>query len=340
MDVAVIGAGRMGQGIAQAFAMGGHQTCLIDRDESTAQVGLSSTLDRIGQAAQRRKITVDAAQDAQNRLSASTLDAIGTPDLVVEAVFEDLTVKREVFAHLAKLPATTIIATNTSSFRVADLADACGHPERVLGLHFFYPAHQNPLVEVVGTDDTDGTIIHDMTAAMKDIGKTPIQARDSPGFAVNRFLLPLANEACRLVDEGHPPGDVEASGALAFGIPYGPFMVMDLSGPTVCWQAQSTLHAALGEWYAPATSMTTRGATGERWNVRPGTADHHVAIRLRAAVFRAAKEMVDEGVATSADADIGARVGLMWPVGPFEMMAMPGVDVEAEMEYLDPKRAA
>ncbi len=328
----------MGQGIAQACAVAGCSTMLVDRDEATARAGMTRTLHRIEQAVQRGKLPADAKLRAEAILSIGTLDSLGTPDVVIEAVFEDLQVKQALFKGLSSLPASTLIATNTSSFRVADLAATCSHPERVLGLHFFFPAHQNPLVEVVGTDDTSADAIDQATQLIERIGKTPIRTRDSPGFAVNRFLLPLANEACRLVDEGNDPGAIEASGALAFGIPYGPFTVMDLSGARVCWQAQCTLHDAFGAWYAPAQSLQEHGEQGRPWDVRPGVPDHGLALRLRAAVFRAAKEMVDEGVATSTDADTGARIGLMWPMGPFEMMAMPGVD--AEQEILGTERAA
>ncbi len=311
----------MGQGIAQSFAVAGHDVALVDTDPRHTATAVATIRDRIGRDVQCGKLAADAMSGTR-RLRAADWEDLHA-DLVIEAVFEDLDVKREVFARLGHMDC--VLASNTSSFPISSIAQGVPRPERVIGLHFFFPAHQNRLVEVVGHDGSDGDIIERARQWMIDIGKTPILVRDAPGFAINRFLLPMANEACRLVDEGHDPADVEASGAVAFQIRYGPFTVMDLSGTRVCWQAQQTLHEALGEAQRPAASLERMGIKNTPWNVRAGIVDHALAVRLRDAVFTAAQEIVEAGIATSSDVDLGARVGLQWPMGPFELMELPGV---------------
>ncbi|MEA3165865.1 MAG: 3-hydroxybutyryl-CoA dehydrogenase, partial [Thermoplasmata archaeon] len=204
-NVTVVGAGNMGSGIAQAFASAGFQVTLNDVDAAAVQRGL----DRIKAPLHKR---VEAGKMAQADLDAllgnlraepDLAKAVGKADLVVEAVFEDLKVKQDLFGRLDKLaPPHTVLATNTSSFKVRELAAVTKRPQQVVGLHFFFPAAINKLVEVVKGPQSQQAAFDAAFAASKKAGKTPIETADAPGFAVNRFFVPWVNEACRILEEG------------------------------------------------------------------------------------------------------------------------------------------
>ena len=169
----------------------------------------------------------------RGRIRGTTRDEdLAEADLVVEAVFEDLAVKKAVFARLDRAcRAETILATNTSSFAVAELAAGTPHPERVLGLHYFYHPAKNRLVEVVAGPATHERHLHRAWALQETLGKTPIRSRDAKGFIVNRFFSPWLNEAVRLLEEGVADvATIDAAARKAFGIGMGPFELMNVTG--------------------------------------------------------------------------------------------------------------
>jgi len=312
-NVTVVGSGNMGSGIAQSFAAAGFKVTLNDVDEAAIQRGVSRIRGPLekrvneGKMPQAELDGIMSSLHAQADLAAAVADA----DLVVEAVFEDLKVKQELFARLDKLaPANTVLATNTSSFYVKDLADATQRPSQVVGLHFFFPAAINKLVEVVQGPATSGSAFAAAYSAAKRAGKTPIQTADQPGFAVNRFFVPWVNEACRLLDEKVADiPTIEAAAKEAFGIGMGPFELMNVTGVPISLHAQTTLHRELGAFYEPAKSL--------RVQVDKKAA---VASRLRGVVFGIACHIVEGKVASMRDVDRGAAIGLRWATGPFAMM--------------------
>ncbi|GIW71149.1 MAG: 3-hydroxyacyl-CoA dehydrogenase [Planctomycetota bacterium] len=266
----------------------------------------------------------------------AALAELATADLVIEAVFEDLAVKREVFAQLGELtPAETILATNTSSFRVAQLAEVTARPQRVLGLHYFYHPAKNRLVEVVPHAGTSPEVTGRAWQLQERIGKTPIRSADTPGFVVNRFFVPWLNEAVRLLEEevANLPA-IEQLAKEIFGIGMGPFELMNVTGVPIALHAARTLGAELGALYAPSARLQAQVTSGQPWPLagEPRARDPElVRARLLGLVFLVAAELVEQGVASIEDTDIGARVGLRWPLGPFELMNQVGIEEAARL---------
>ena len=192
--VAVVGAGTMGAGIAQKFAMEGAQVQLMDLSAEAVERGLQSIRTTLEQGVQRRILRPEHLEEAMGRLSGTTqMEDLAGCELVVEAVFEDLAVKRDVFAKLDQICGQeTILATNTSSFRVTELQSGMGRPERILGLHFFYHPAKNRLVEVIGGDLTSRIHLARAWRMMGLVGRTPIRSEDAAGFVVNRYFVPLS----------------------------------------------------------------------------------------------------------------------------------------------------
>ncbi len=324
--VCVVGAGNMGSGIAQAWATAGCNVLLYD----VADGAVERARDRIRQGLERR---VAAGKTSQARVDQILGRITPAPDLqaaaaashlVVEAILEDLNAKRALFRQLGDgCPATTILATNTSSFRVADIAAAAAHPERVVGLHFFFPAAVNALVEVVPGPQTSPETAAAASAAVAALGKLPIDTADSPGFCVNRFFVPWLNEACRLLEEGvASAAAIDASAREAFGIGMGPFALMNATGPPIALHSQRTLHEAFGDFYAPSDALARQVESGQPWPIDAAAEGAPVEVRERllATVFLIASQLEAEGVATRRDTDLGAVTGLRWGAGPFRMM--------------------
>jgi len=343
--VTVVGAGNMGSGIAQSFAAAGFQVTLSDVDAAAIQRGL----DRIRGPLQKRvvegKMKAEDLDDLLERLlpQPDLKAAAAEADLVVEAVFEDLKVKQELFRRLDALaPAKTILATNTSSFKVADLAAVTKRPDRVAGLHFFFPAAINKLVEVVKGPATSGDSFQSAFDAVKRSGKSPIETADAPGFCVNRFFVPWVNEACRLLDEDAADiPTIEAAAKETFGITMGPFELMNVTGVPISLHAQTTLRKELGPFYEPAKSLKAQVERKQDWDLAGASKkdkEPAVASRLRGVVFGIACHLVEEGVATVRDTDRGATIGLRWQMGPFAMMSKLGVaKANTEVQALSTK---
>jgi enoyl-CoA hydratase / 3-hydroxyacyl-CoA dehydrogenase len=325
--VTVVGSGNMGSGIAQSFAASGFDVTLNDVSAQAIERGL----DRIRKPLEKRvaegKMARAGLDALLGRLRAEPdlAQAVAEADLVVEAVFEDLQVKTALFARLDALaPPRTLLATNTSSFKVRDLAAATARPDRVLGLHFFFPAAINKLVEVVRGPATSDAAFREAHAAVRRAGKTPIETADAPGFAVNRFFVPWVNEACRIVEEGAADvATVEAAAKQAFGIGMGPFELMNVTGVPISLHAQRTLHRELGPFYEPSPLLVRQGEANTPWDLA-GAPDpsrtEPVAARLRGVAFGIACHLVAEGVASMRDTDRGATIGLRWAHGPFALM--------------------
>ena len=330
--LAVIGAGNMGSGIAQKMATEGFDVTLVDLDDDKVQRGLDGIEGTLAQGVERRIFRPEAAEAIRNRIT-GTADwtALADVDLVVEAVFEDLGVKKQVFARLEEVcRADAILGTNTSSFAVADLAAEAAHPERIVGLHYFYHPAKNRLVEVVPGARTGADTVRRAWSLQEQIGKTPIASADASGFVVNRYFVPWLNEAVRMVEEGVTDiPTVEAACKKAFGVAMGPFELMNVTGVPIAMHAANTLGEAFGPLYAPAETLVDQVAKGEPWTLDgdpdPARFDA-VANRMLGVVFYVAAQLADEGVATIEDTDIGARVGLRWPRGPFQMINRAGID--------------
>jgi enoyl-CoA hydratase/3-hydroxyacyl-CoA dehydrogenase len=329
--LAVVGAGNMGAGIAQKMAMEGFAVTLVDCDTARVDAGLARIARTLDEGVGRGVLARADADAAQARLHGTTrLDDLADADVVVEAVFEDLALKRDVFAELDRVcrPAT-ILGTNTSSFAVADLAAATAHPDRVVGLHYFFHPAKNRLVEVVATPATSAEVWRRAWSLQEAIGKTPIASRDSFGFVVNRFFAPWLVEAIRLLEEGAANiPTIEAAAKQTFGIGMGPFELMNVTGLPIALHTATTLGRAFGPLYDPPARLRQQVEAGAPWTL-DGAADPSAAAavsdRLIGVIVHVASALADEGVATTEDIDIGARVGLRWRRGPFELMNHVGL---------------
>ena len=339
--VAVVGAGTMGSAIAQHFLMKGLTVRLADAAAEGLARGQRLIEASLDEALARRLLDAPtrAATLARLHPTLALADLIDA-DLVVEAVFEDLALKRELLGQLENIVAPDcVLATNTSSFQVSDIAAALAHPQRLFGTHYFYHAAKNKLIELIPGERSDPELLRELEGFYAELGKTPILTADAPGFAVNRFFVPWLNEAVRLYEEGlgSMPG-IDAVARATFGVGMGPFALMNATGVPIARHAAAGLAARLGPFYAPAKTLCQQVERGGDWDldddrVAAGGAEQPEAIRRRllAAALGCAAALVSEGVCDATATDLGARTGLRWPRGPFELIAALGRDVVAGM---------
>lgn len=242
--VGVIGAGTMGRGIAQVAAQAGCEVVLVDEDAARPREAIAAVLADLGRLADRGKLPADAVAGARERLRAGAgLGDIAAADLVVEAVFEDLELKKRLFGDLeSRVADRAILATNTSALPVTAIAAACRHPERVVGLHFFNPVPRMALVEVIAGHQTAPAVSRRAARFALDLGKTPVQAQDTPGFVVNRVARPFYLEALKMLgDTEYACGAIDAA-LRAAGFRMGPFELLDLIGLDVNFAVTSAVH--------------------------------------------------------------------------------------------------
>ncbi len=329
--LAVVGAGNMGSGIAQKMATEGFAVTLVDLDDDKVARGLSIIKKTLEDGVARGIFAAADVPAILGRVTAtSRFGDLAGVDLVVEAVFENLEIKKDVFRRLDEVcRRDTILATNTSSYAVTDLAAATKYPERVIGLHYFYHPAKNRLVEVVAGRATDAAAVRRAWRLQEALGKTPIASSDSYGFIVNRFFLPWLTEAIRMLEEGMAtPITIDEAAKKAFGIGMGPFELMNVTGVPIAFHAATTLGRAFGPLYESPARLRSQTESGQPWEIA-GTPDESlfatVGDRLTAAACYVAAALVDEGVGTIEDTDIGARVGLRWRRGPFELMNHYGI---------------
>jgi 3-hydroxyacyl-CoA dehydrogenase/enoyl-CoA hydratase/3-hydroxybutyryl-CoA epimerase len=254
--VGVVGAGVMGGSIAALFAQNGNRVRLRDITPEAIQVGLARVKEIYASLEKKRRMS---RREAANHLAAitATTSLAGFEDVpvVVEAVVEDLDVKKTVFRDIeARVSPGALLATNTSSLSVGAMQSALERPERLVGLHFFNPVHRMPLVEVVrGPRSSEESILRGEAIA-RSLGKIPLRVEDGPGFAVNRILGPYLNEAVRLFEEGYSPVGIDRA-LRDFGMPMGPFELLDEVGLDVAAKVAGVLHGALGARVKPPEVM-------------------------------------------------------------------------------------
>jgi enoyl-CoA hydratase/3-hydroxyacyl-CoA dehydrogenase len=335
--LAVIGAGNMGSGIAQKAATEGFPVILVDVDDDKVARGLAIIEKTLADGVERKIFRPDDAKAIRERITGTAdWSKLQAADLVVEAVFEDFDVKKDVLTKLESVcRPDTILATNTSSFLVTDLAKGMKHPERMVGLHYFYHPAKNRLVEVIPGEATSPEVVAAAWTVQEMMGKTPIHSADASGFIVNRYFVPWLNEAVRLLEEGVADiPTIEAAAKKTFGAGMGPFELMNVTGVPIAMHAANTLGTAFGPFYAPAELLKKQVASGQSWDlagVPDETKFDEIAARLLAVTFLVATSLVDEGVGTIEDTDIGARVGLRWPRGPFEIINRFGIKAAGDL---------
>ena len=266
--LAVVGAGTMGHGIAQVGAVAGCDVTLTDADPSALQAALGKVQANLDGGVDRGKLTRAAADAALKRITLrdDIETAAADADIVVEAVLEDLEVKRDLFARLDEVaPPDAVLATNTSSLSVSDIAQATSRPQLVLGMHFFNPVHIMKLVEIVVHGGTDVAAVARARDLAERMGKDPIVVRDSPGFASSRLGIALGLEAMRMVEEEVATAeDIDKAMQLGYGHPMGPLRVSDLVGLDVRLAIAEYLQRELDDArFAPPEILRRKVQAGE-----------------------------------------------------------------------------
>jgi 3-hydroxybutyryl-CoA dehydrogenase len=251
--VLVCGAGLMGHGIAQVCAVAGRDVFLFEPDRARAEAGLARIGGNLERAVDKGRMTDDERQAALRRIRIADAmgGAIAQSDLAVEAVFEDESVKRSLFAELdQRAPEHTILASNTSSISITRLAAAIrpARRSRFVGMHFFSPVPVMPLIELVRGAETSDETEQEVRALATDLGKQVIVSKDRPGFIVNRVLMPYLVEAMRAYEEGlGTPEDIDAGVRLGLNHPMGPLELSDFIGLDVCLHVMEVLHEGFHE---------------------------------------------------------------------------------------------
>ncbi len=313
----VVGAGAMGAEIAQTISYAGIPVTFKDLNEAILESGLK----RIRQIYERRlekgKITPEEIEKKMSLIHPTTTYAdFKDADLVIEAAFENIDVKKEIFRELDKAcPKSAILASNTSSLSISELGSSTARPEKVIGIHFFYPAHVMKLVEIIPGLDTSEETISDATAFSEALKKIPIRVNECAGFLVNRLLMPYLNEAAYLLQEGAAtPQEIDQT-MVGFGFPMGPFTLVDTLGVDVCHHVVNILLEDYGDRMKPAEiweHLYTRG----RYGIKKG------------------KGFYTYGQATTVDEEVASIVRTLsqkYPRGPFsvERLLLPMVNEAA-----------
>src|SRR5215216_5038622 len=337
VDIAVVGAGTMGAGIAESVASAGLSVVMVDVREEALDRGRRTIEKDLERRVKRGRISEEECREMLGRVSATTdLEACADAAVVVEAVVEDAEVKRKVFGDLEGVVAgEAVLATNTSSLSVAGIAAGTERPERVVGMHFFNPVPAMRLVEVATGPSTDPSAVRRVEEVAERLGKTPIRVSDTPGFVVNRVARPFYLEALRLVEAGGEPGQIDAA-IRGAGFRMGPLQLADLIGNDVNLAVSESLFERY--YYHPRfrpsylqRSMVEGGLLGRKsgrgfydYGAEETGGDDgfepsdDVALRVISCIVNEAFLALSEGVATAEDIDRAMKHGANYPKGPFE----------------------
>ncbi len=337
--IGVVGAGTMGRGIAQAAATVGHPVLLHDSNPQALEDARAFLTHMLGRLVEKGKLAPGQDAEILDRITLlhDELQPLAACGLIIEAIVEDLAAKQALFAKLERLVTPeAILATNTSSLSVTAIAAACQHPERVLGLHFFNPVPLMPLVEVVPGVATAAEVVRQARALMEAWGKTPVVARDTPGFIVNRVARPFYGEALRILEEGIADvPTIDWAMRTLGGFRMGPFELMDLIGNDVNFRVTETLWKAF--FYEPRyrpsfiqQRMVEAGRLGRKTglgfydyregatNPEPTTDPVHgerIFRRILAMLINEAVDAVFWRVASPTDIDRAMQLGVNYPKG-------------------------
>ena len=373
--VGVVGAGTMGRGIAQIAALGGYETVLYDVSTELAEAGSAGLREALDKGAERGRWSVDEARAAAGRVETTAeLDGLASCGLVVEAAPEKLELKRQIFTGLAEaVGPEPVFASNTSSLRVTEIAEGVPRPERVVGMHFFNPPALMKLVEVVAAERSSGAALAATTEVAERMGRTPIRAKDSPGFVANRLARPFTLESLRILGDGvAEAATIDRIVRLGGGFRMGPFELLDLIGLDVNLEIARSFFAQGGEperWRpSPIQEQLVaegrlgrksgrgyhdygEGVTRERDPeleidaptldpaalARIDPAAEEVLDRLFAQIANEAAFAREEEIASPADMDTAMKLGFNWPLGPIAITELVGA--RRAVELLDRLRA-
>ncbi len=271
--IGVIGAGSMGNGIAQVAAQAGYNVIMRDIEDRFVQNGLKAIEKFLAKSVEKGKMAEGQKKEILGRIKGTTrMEELKDADFVIEAVFEELSLKRDVFKQLDEATRPhVILATNTSSMSVTEIAMATKRPEKVAGMHFFNPAPLMKLVEVIRAYHTDDETVQIVMEMAKKMGKEPVEVKkDSPGFIVNRLMIPHMLEAAKMAEEGVASmEDIDKAVKLGLNYPMGPFELMDLTGIDIAHHVADYLYKELNKeskWSIPVLlkSLVRAGKLGRK----------------------------------------------------------------------------
>jgi len=335
--IGVIGAGNMGSGIAQKIAQEGVQVVLVDTEYRFVEKGLENIKKTLSEGVTRKLFSEEQTKNILNHIKGTTnKDEVKDADFVIEAIFEDIDVKKELFRYLDEIcEDKTILASNTSSFSISELASTTNRADRFVGLHFFYHPAKNRLLEIIPGNNTSEKTINSAKILSTIIGKTAIKVTDSPGFAVNRFFVPWLNEATRILEEdiANIP-TIDDTAKKIFRIPMGPFELMNITGIPIAYHSTVSLGENICDFYKFSNCLKKQFEGKQQWDLTGEIDDTNIKViedRLLGAVFTVACTLATEGVSDIEDIDRGAKIGLRWQKGPFEMMNHYGIERSYEI---------
>ncbi|MEM0337173.1 MAG: enoyl-CoA hydratase-related protein [Candidatus Caldarchaeum sp.] len=349
MKVVVVGAGVMGHGIAEVAALAGFDVVMVDVAEEFLAKGLEKIRWSLEKFVEKKRITKEAADAAIARIRTSTnlAEAVVDSDLVIEAAPEDIKIKKNIFQLLSQnAPAHAILATNTSTLPITEIASATNRPEKVVGMHFFNPPPLMPLLEVIAGEKTSQETLDKAVEIGKKMGKTVVICRkDVPGFIVNRILTPLLNHSCQLVEEGvYSVVEIDSALRYRLGLPMGAFELADYTGidvivlasksikerdpntPPVCSQFQRLYEKGNYGLKSGKGFYEYRGGAYERPSIPREAGEKVDLVELMAPAINSAAWIVRNGVASLEDVETGVKLGLGWPKGVFQYADELGLD--------------
>ncbi|CAI50252.1 3-hydroxyacyl-CoA dehydrogenase / enoyl-CoA hydratase [Natronomonas pharaonis DSM 2160] len=349
--IAVLGAGNMGHGIAEVAALSGYTVNLRDIKEEFVQDGYEQIEWSLEKLAEKDQITDEKAEDALDNVTpyVDVEEAVGDADFVIEAVPEQMDIKQDVYSDVEEhLPEHAIVTSNTSSLSITDLSEVTERPEQFAGMHFFNPPVRMQLVEVISGEHTDEETLAVTEALAEDFDKTPVRVRkDSPGFIVNRILVPLMNEACWMVSEDAATvEEIDSTTKFDMGLPMGSFELGDQVGHDVTYHVLEYMNDVLGEAYEPAPFLeelieeerygkkSGEGVydyeDGDGADVPTDAGSEAIANRLIAVMANEVGNLVGNDVADPADIDEAVMLGAGFPDGPAKIADETGLDTLVE----------
>jgi len=248
--VGVLGAGTMGSGIAQVIAQGGYQVILRDIKEEYVEKGLKGINKNLKRSVKKERITQDKMDQTLANIDTTTeVSDLADVDLVIEAVNEDMELKKKIFKELDEVTKDdAILASNTSALSITEIATVTERPDKVVGVHFFNPVPVMKLVELIKSITTSDEAFEKVESLVKELGKSPVEVNEAPGFVVNRILVPMINEAAFLLNEGVASAeDIDTAMKLGANHPIGPLALGDMIGLDVCLAIMETLYDEFGD---------------------------------------------------------------------------------------------
>jgi len=344
--VSVLGAGNMGHGIAEVAALAGFEVTLRDINEELVQSGYENIEWSLDKLVEKDRLSTDEAEATISRIEpvVGLADAVADADVIIEVVPEVMEIKTEVYAEVEHhAPDEAIIATNTSSLSITDLSEATDRPEQFCGMHFFNPPVRMELVEVIAGDHTSDETLELIEELADAMAKTPVRVhKDSPGFIVNRVLIPLLNEAAWLVEEGTATiAEIDATAKFDMGLPMGAFELADQIGVDVSYHVLDYMHGALGDAYRPCPLFAAKvdaDAVGKKVGegfydyddggveIPPDAGRGEIADRLLAVMANEVAGLVQHEVADAEAIDRAMQLGAGFPDGPATMADDRGLE--------------